>query len=62
MKIIKVPDDFEGGEEVGYYDMIDWWLKFYKGMEHMHVAPEVMYTITSILQRNLNKLKSNKPH
>lgn len=60
-KIVKVPIESEVGEGPGYYDMIDWWLENYKGLEHFHVAPEIMYAITSILGRCLNKLKTPNP-
>jgi len=41
----------EDGEPVEYDDVIGWWLYHYKGLEHMHVEPKTMYTITSILER-----------
>lgn len=56
-----MPIDSEFGESPGYDDVIDWWLEHYRGLEHLHVAPEIMYTITSILERSFKKLKNRKP-
>lgn len=58
-KIVKVPIDSDIGETVGYRDMIYWWKDHYEGLEHMHVNPEVMYTITSILGRCFDNLKND---
>lgn len=58
MKLYKENNEYY--EEAGFYDVINWWLEYQKGMEHLSVNPECMYTITSILERCLNKLKENK--
>ena len=34
-----------------YNEAIKWWLDHYEGIEHCHVNPEMMYTITTILGR-----------
>ena len=54
----------EDGTQAGYYDVINWWLEHYKGMEYLHENPETMYTVTSILERcfellNKQEVKKN---
>jgi len=41
----------EDGTQAGYYDVINWWLEHYKGMEYLHKNPETMFVVTSILER-----------
>lgn len=44
----------------GLYEIIEWWLYTYEGLEHLmeggRVNPEVMYTINAILRRSLEKM------
>lgn len=54
----------EDGEEAGLFDVIDWWLEHYEGVEHLTIdgstSPETWYTITVILRRCLEKIKHSK--
>lgn len=41
----------EGLKKATYNELAEEWLARYEGIEHMHVKPEVMYTINTILRR-----------
>ncbi len=49
----------EDGTRAGLGDVAEWWLEHYEGIEHMTesgtVAPEVWYTINTILRRCFSK-------
>jgi hypothetical protein len=47
------------GEKIGYKEACKWWLEHYRGLEHLHNNPEIMYTITSILGRCFKRIQLN---
>lgn len=44
-----------------YEDLAKEWLARYEGIEHMHVKPEAMYTINTILRRCFNQALTPEP-
>ena len=46
------------------YDVVDWWLYNYEGLEHMteegKTSPESWYTINTILRRAFTSIKRKK--
>jgi len=59
----------EDAEGIGFkqatmYNVIDWWLEHYEGIEHLTeggtTSPECWYTINTILRRSFEKIKDSK--
>jgi hypothetical protein len=48
----------------GLFEVIDWWLEHYEGMEHLTeggtTTPETWYTINTILRRSFEKIKQSQ--
>jgi hypothetical protein len=54
----------EKGDEVGFDEVIDWWLERYEGLEHLteggNTNPESWYAINTILKRCFLKIKNRR--
>jgi hypothetical protein len=54
----------DGETHAGLYDVIDWWLEHYEGIEHLteggSTSPECWYTINTILRRAFEKINASK--
>jgi hypothetical protein len=54
----------ENGEQAGLFDVIDWFLEHYEGVEHLTIggstSPETWYTVTTILKRALEKINHSQ--
>jgi hypothetical protein len=55
-------DGIASYEQASLEDILEWFLHYYEGMEHMTehgvTNPETWYTVTTILRRNLERIKS----